>query len=163
METLQRREVATLSGVDAAKYHLDGYNCAESVLLTFLDEWERYFRLGIDSSAATAFGGGIGRMGNICGALSGALIVIGLAIGRTDPKDDESKQKAYAAARELFQHFKEKWGTLTCRELTGCDLTTEEGREKFRNAKIPQTKCAPIVEETTKIVADIIKEIRKDP
>lgn len=152
-----------LSGENAAKHHLEGYNCAESLLLTFLDEWEEYFRLGINSSAATAFGGGIGRMGNMCGALSGALIVIGLAIGRTDSKDDESKQRAYAAARDLLQRFKEKWGTLLCRELTGCDLSTQEGLNKFKELNVRQLKCGPILEETTKIVAAIIKGIKKDP
>jgi C_GCAxxG_C_C family probable redox protein len=147
----------------AAKYHLEGYNCAESLLQTFLDEWEEYFRLGATSSAATAFGAGMGRTGNTCGALSGGLIVIGLAIGRTDPRDDESKEKAYDLARELFKRFKEKWGTLTCKELTGCDLTTQEGKNKFKESKIRQLKCEPIVQETTKIVADIIKGIKKDP
>ena len=141
----------------AIKYHMEGYNCAESVLLVFLDRWGKYFRLGTTSSVATAFGGGMGRMGHICGALSGGLIVIGLAVGRTDAKDDEGKQRAYSAARELIQHFQERWGTLTCRELTKCDLSTQEGFNKYRELKLKETKCGPIVEETTRTL-EIYKE-----
>jgi len=152
-----------LSENAALKYHMEGYNCAESVLLVFLDNWGKYFKLGVTSSAATAFGGGMGRMGHICGALSGGLIVIGLAVGRTEAKDDEGKQKAYSAARELFKRFEERWGALTCREITQCDLSTQEGFNKYRELKLQETKCGPIVKETTRILKRIIKRIRKDP
>nr|MDO8135582.1 C-GCAxxG-C-C family protein [Candidatus Njordarchaeum guaymaensis] len=151
-----------MSEASAAKYHMDGYNCAESVLLVFLDKWGQYFRLGVTSSAATAFGGGMGRMGHICGALSGGLIVIGLAVGRTDAKDDEGKQKAYGAARDLLQRFKERWGTLTCRELTQCDLSTPEGLSKYRELKLQETKCGPIIKETARTLKTIIERIKKD-
>jgi C_GCAxxG_C_C family probable redox protein len=152
-----------LSEDAAVKYHIEGFNCAESVLQVFLDKWSKYFRLGVTSSAATAFGGGIGRTGNICGALSGGLIVIGLAVGRTDAKDDEGKQKAYSAARDLLHRFNERWGTVTCRELIQCDLSTEEGMSKYREQKLHETKCGPIVRETTKTVKNIIERFKKDP
>jgi C_GCAxxG_C_C family probable redox protein len=153
----------SLSEDAAVKYHMEGYNCAESVLLVFLNEWGKYFRLGVTSSAATAFGGGMGRMGYTCGALSGGLIVIGLAVGRTDAKDDERKQKAYSAARELFQRFKERWGALTCRELIQCDLSTQEGVNKYRELNLHETKCGPIIRETTRTLMNIIERIKKDP
>ncbi|WXG43827.1 MAG: C-GCAxxG-C-C family protein [Promethearchaeati archaeon SRVP18_Atabeyarchaeia-1] len=148
---------------DAERHMKDGYNCAESVLLAFIESWEKYFRSGVTSAAATAFGGGIGRSGNICGALSGGLIALGLAVGRTDAKDEEGKQQAYQAARELLQGFRKQWGALTCRELTECDLSTPEGYEKYRESKIHETKCSKIVRETTRTVAAIIDRFKKDP
>ena len=148
---------------EAARYSEEGYNCAESVLLTFLDSWSKYFRMGVTSAAATAFGGGMGRMGYTCGALSGGLIVIGLNIGRTDGKDDEGKKEAYSEAQKLFQRFRERWGALTCKELTQCDLSTQEGYNKYRELKIHETKCTEIIKETVKILTSILQERKKDP
>jgi len=147
----------------AAKHLLEGYNCAESVLLTFLEDWSQYFRIGVTPAAATAFGGGMGRMGRTCGALSGALMVIGLAVSRTEAKDDEGKKEAYKLAQELFKRFEHRWGALDCRELTQCDLSTEEGFSKYKELKIHETKCSEIVRETTKILTSIIKQTKKDP
>jgi C_GCAxxG_C_C family probable redox protein len=148
---------------EAARYSDEGYNCAESVLLAFLSGWSKYFRMGVTSAAATAFGGGMGRMGYTCGALSGGLIVIGLDIGRTDGKDDEGKKEAYLEAQELFRRFQQRWGTLTCRELTQCDLSTQEGFNKYRELKIHETKCIEIIKETVKAVSTILQQRKKDP
>jgi C_GCAxxG_C_C family probable redox protein len=148
---------------EAVRYSQDGYNCAESVLLTFLNSWSKYFRMGVTSAAATAFGGGMGRMGHTCGALSGGLIVIGLDIGRTDGNDDEGKKEAYSEARKLLQCFQERWGALTCRELTQCDLSTQDGFEKYRRQRIHETKCTEIIKETVKMVTTILQERKRDP
>jgi C_GCAxxG_C_C family probable redox protein len=142
---------------------MDGYNCAESVLLTFLNSWSKYFRTGVTSAVATAFGGGMGRMGHICGALSGGLMVIGLAIGRTDGKDDEGKKEAYSEAQELFKRFQERWGALTCRELTQCDLSTKEGFNKYRDLKIHETKCSEIIKGTVRALTTILQKRKGDP
>jgi C_GCAxxG_C_C family probable redox protein len=148
---------------EATEFFRDGYNCAESVLLKFLNSWEKYFRMGVTSAAATAFGGGMGRMGHTCGALSGGLIVIGLAVGRTDAKDDEGKKDAYSMAQKLFLDFQKRWGALTCRELTQCDPSTPEGLKKYRELKLHETKCSEIVKETVKILTSILQDYRKDP
>jgi C_GCAxxG_C_C family probable redox protein len=146
----------------AEKYSEDGYNCAESVLLAFLSEWEKYFRSGITSAAATAFGGGMGRSGGICGAISGGLIAIGLAVGRTEGKDEDGKQEAYKSARELLQSFRVRWGSLTCRELIQCDLATPEGYEEYKRLQLHETKCSKIIRETTKTTAALIEKIKAD-
>jgi C_GCAxxG_C_C family probable redox protein len=105
----------------------------------------------------------MGRSGHICGAISGGLIAIGLAVGRTDAKDEGGRQEAYEASRELLQSFRKQWGALTCRELTQCDLSTPEGYEKYRQLKLNETKCSKIVRETTKATAIIVGRIKKDP
>jgi len=148
---------------EAVRHSEDGYNCAESVLLTFLNSWSEYFRIGTTSAVATAFGGGMGRMGYTCGAISGGLMVIGLDIGRTDGKDNDGKKEAYSEARKLFERFQKRWGALTCRELTQCDLSTEEGYNRYRELNIHETKCAEIIKETVAMVMTILEERKRDP
>jgi C_GCAxxG_C_C family probable redox protein len=99
--------------------------------------------LGLDSELvpriATAFGGGIGRTGAVCGAVIGGTMAIGLRYGReraTQPHD-----RAYALAQEFRGRFEDEMGTISCRELTGLDLTTAEGLERFRSSDIPETVC----------------------
>jgi len=104
------------------------FNCAESVLLAGAET------LGLVSDAvpriATAFGGGLSRQGHVCGALTGGLMVIGLAEGRS--KNTESRDPSYQAGEELQRRFRAAHGALTCRELTGCDLSTREGQDRFK-------------------------------
>jgi C_GCAxxG_C_C family probable redox protein len=102
-------------------------------------------------------------MGYTCGALSGGLIVVGLTVGRTDGNDDDGKKDAYSMAQKLFQSFKERWGALTCRELTQCDLSTPEGFKKYTELKLHETKCTKIVKETVKTLAGILQDYKKDP
>ena len=78
---------------------------------------------------ATAFGGGLSRQGHVCGAVTGGLMAIGLALGRRAKTD--SKEPAYAAGVELQRRFLAAFGTLNCRDLTGCDLSTPEGQALF--------------------------------
>lgn len=104
-----------------------GWYCAESVLLA------AGHRLGIDSpllpAAATGLCAGISRTGGICGAVTGAILAIGLAQGRRGP--NQSKDEAYAATEELLERFEDEFGSTNCTELLGCHLGTPEGRRQF--------------------------------
>ena len=103
--------------------------------------------LGIENKLipriATAFAGGMARQGEVCGAVVGALMCIGIKHGREAPEqvDDE----AMRLAAELVRSFKEKTGSLYCRELTGHDLTTQEGVEAYRASDAPMRVCIPAV------------------
>lgn len=133
------------------KLHEEGFNCAESVLLTVASEW------GVCSDLipriATAFGGGVGRQGYVCGALSGGVIAIGLKYGRDKAADISERDKSYTLVRELFKRFKEEFGSINCRELIGLDLTTSEGIQKLRILH-PQ-KCAKYIARTADIVLEL--------
>ncbi len=94
--------------------------------------------LGIESPLipriATAFGGGMGGIGSVCGAVVGAVMAIGLAHGREEPS--QSRDQAYALTRDVYRRFQEEMGSTICRELTGLDLTTPEGvQELFSSGK----------------------------
>jgi C_GCAxxG_C_C family probable redox protein len=88
---------------------------------------------------ATAFGGGIGRTGAVCGAVVGATMAIGLKHGRDEAS--QSRDRTYALAQEFRRCFEQEMGTISCRELTGVDLNTPEGLEHFRSSGGPQKVC----------------------
>ena len=140
---------------DAKTFFSSGFNCAESSLLSICKA------LKINSDAvpniATGFGAGVSRHGSICGALSGAVMAMGLAEGRKDPKDNDTKIKLYEKAAAFLDKFKTEFGTVDCRELTGCNLLSAEGREKFTNEKFHGEVCTKFVEFA---VAEGIKALK---
>lgn len=103
----------------ARKAFKDGYNCSQSLMLAYSDV------IGIDEKQAlrlsSAFGGGIGRMREVCGAVSGAFMVLGLLYGYDDAKDYEGKKDVYARVQEIAEDFKNEEGSIICRELLGID------------------------------------------
>ncbi len=99
----------------AKEYFLKGYNCAQAVVLAFCDV------TGLDENQAakmsSSFGGGMGKMGEVCGAVSGMFMVLGLAEGGYEPSDKEAKMAHYAKVRHLADKFKNENGSIVCREL----------------------------------------------
>lgn len=110
-----------------------GYNCAESVLLAVSNEagcrsYECLPRI------ATGFGGGIARNGNLCGALAGGIMAIGLALGRNN--NQESRDPCYPGTDRLYNGFLEKFGSPACLDLIGIDLKTPEGQTAHANKEL---------------------------
>lgn len=105
--------------------------------------------LGIDASCvpriATGFGGGMGRHGETCGAVVGAVMALGLKYGREDGDDSEAKAKTYSKVDQLLCAFQKQFGTPACRDLIGCDLRTSEGNERFKKEKLI-VECRKFVE-----------------
>ena len=102
-------------GMKAAELFLGGYNCAQSVAVAFCDV------TGLDADftarMASSFGGGMGRMREVCGAVSGMLMVAGLLYGYETPGDDESKKRHYTLVQHLAGQFREQVGSIVCREI----------------------------------------------
>lgn len=94
---------------------LEGYNCSQAVVCAFCDETG----LDIDAAArlASSFGGGLGRLREVCGTVSGAAIVLGLVRGYSDPKDFRAKADHYRLVREFAERFRAVNGSIVCREL----------------------------------------------
>jgi C_GCAxxG_C_C family probable redox protein len=115
---------------------------------------------GIESEVipriASCFGGGIGNTGAVCGAVTGAVMAIGLIKERGNTMEDWLR--VAAVAQEFRRRFEAEMETINCRELTGFDLTTEEGLESFMNSDIPQTVCFPGVGVAYRLVVDLLKE-----
>lgn len=97
----------------------EGYNCAQSVAVAYADV------LGMEEKAAakmvSSFGGGMGRLREVCGAVSGIFLVAGSLYGYDDPKDYEGKKDHYERIQELAARFREENGSIICRELLGLE------------------------------------------
>ena len=143
---------------DAGANFAQGYNCSQSVAAAFAAEF------GVDRETvlrlAAAFGGGMARAGETCGAVSGALMVIGLRYGQVTADDRLAKERTYAAAQQFMARFRERHGALKCRELLGCDIGTPEGQAAIKELQLSQKVCAKAVYDAAEIVAEIVKQIR---
>ncbi len=135
----------------AVSRFLTGYNCAESVLMTMAEQE------GIQSQLipkmATPFGGGIAKHGSICGCVTGALMSIGLKFGRA--RHTEDREKTYSVSSSFLDAFEQKFGSLICYELIGCDFRTPEGQERWEQLK--ESRCADFVKGTVEILLALEK------
>lgn len=105
---------------------------------------------------ATCFAGGIGNTGSVCGAVIGAVMGIGLVRGRSD--DMQEMMQTLAVGQEFRRRFEAEMDTINCHELTGIDLTTQEGLERLMTSDVPATVCFPAVGIAYRLVADLLKE-----
>ncbi|MBI4727115.1 C_GCAxxG_C_C family protein [candidate division TA06 bacterium] len=144
----------------AKQYFNSGYNCAESVLLAVCREsgYTESEIIKFIPRMATGFGGGIARNGSLCGALSGGLMALGLALGRDDAK--ESRDPCYPAADQFYNDFVDRFGHSSCRELTGLDMKNEQDRKKYQET-VHLERCNPIVAWSALRVMEIIGEYSK--
>lgn len=104
---------------------------------------------------ATGFCGGIARTSGMCGAVSGAVMAINLFYGRNTP--DVPIEKSYAPVQKLIKSFADTFGSINCKELTGVDLATEEGRKQFYQTNLIE-QCKNFTEVATKMAMSLIEE-----
>ena len=105
---------------------------------------------------AGAFGGGMARMGETCGAVTGALMAIGLKYGMTQAKDEAAREKTYKLAQEFAKRFKDRHNSLVCRELLGYDLSTSEGRKAAHDKGLFTTLCPQLVRDAVEILDQML-------
>lgn len=142
-------------GTLAQRNFYDGYNCAQSVLLAFYDV------TGLDDETAamlsSSFGAGLGRMREVCGAVSGAAMVLGLVRGCSDPDDREAKKAHYARVREFAEKFRERNGSIICRELLSGVQTAEGGDPEERTQAYYQKRpCAELCRSAAEILQTML-------
>lgn len=134
-----------------------GYNCSQSVFGAFYKECGIDFETAIKLSSS--FGGGMGRLREVCGAVSGMFMVVGMIYGYTDPKDKASKTEHYKRIQELAESFKEKNGSIVCRELLGLEVKSETYVPEDRTTEYYKKRpCAELVGDA----AEIIDKYRKN-
>ena len=129
------------------------YNCAQSVFAAcaFGEGLSEAQRLAL----AAPFGGGIARQGEICGALTGALMALGETNGGAMAADPVAGRKAvYEQAQQLMETFRQTHGAIRCGELIGCSLNTEEGQRSFKERELHQNFC-------TKLVAFAVEQVEE--
>jgi len=139
--------------IDAASRRFsEGFSCSQSVLAAFAPD------LSLDADAAlrvsAAFGGGMGRTGGTCGAVTGALMVLGLRYGPT-VADKVAKELTYAQAREFIARFEARHGATTCADLLGVNISTPEGQAAAREAKLFKTVCPGLVASAAAILEEM--------
>jgi C_GCAxxG_C_C family probable redox protein len=105
---------------------------------------------------AFGFAGGIGNTGEVCGAVAGAVMAISLLAERGD--NMEEALRTLEVVKEFRRRFEDEMGTISCRELTGSDLSTEEGVTQFMSSDIPQTVCFPAVGAAYRLVVDLLNK-----
>ncbi len=118
--------------------------------------------LGIESAGvpriATGLGGGVARHGEVCGALIGAALALGLKYGRESGEDSAAKKDMYSRVDRLIRRFEEEFGSIRCRELTGCDLLTPEGARRFNEQKLHSKFCTGLVAFAAREAFDLASE-----
>jgi len=135
---------------------MSGYNCAQSVFYSFCDDL--HFDKETALKLACGFGGGMGRKEEVCGAVTGGIIVIGLKYGRSEKTDRTATEITYKKTRELMDGFAKKHGSYICRKLlNGCELTIEEGQKQFKENDLLNKICKPCVQSVVEILEPIIK------
>jgi C_GCAxxG_C_C family probable redox protein len=132
----------------------EGFSCAQAVISTHGPS------LGLDRELALrvagAFGAGMARMGRTCGAVTGALMVIGLRYGKTEAEDEETRDRCYYLAREFVRMFEARNGSITCKELLGRDIGIPEERELAKEEGLFETLCPKLVQDAAEIVESIV-------
>ncbi|UCD01570.1 MAG: C_GCAxxG_C_C family protein [Promethearchaeota archaeon] len=144
-----------MSGIEKAISSFRGdFNCSQSILSSYATKY------GLDRETAlriaTGFGGGMGRMQNTCGAVSGAFMVIGLRYGMGINGDIEARDKTYQVIREFSNRFQERHGSIICRELLGCDINTPEGKNYYDQNDLFEKKCFQYVKDSAMILEDLL-------
>jgi C_GCAxxG_C_C family probable redox protein len=137
----------------ADELHTSGFCCSESVLMAVADE------LGIQSDLipriATGLCGGVSRTGDICGAVSGGVLAIGLATGRRKPSDP--REENHAQVRRFVAACREKFGSTNCEKLLGCRLDTPEGQQFYKDNKLRE-RCAFFTREGARLAVATLME-----
>jgi C_GCAxxG_C_C family probable redox protein len=133
----------------------EGYNCCQAVLSAYAEQF------GLDNQTAlkiaAGFGGGMGRMAETCGAVTGAFMVLGLQCGQALP-EREAKEAIYCRIREYAQQFRARQGSLLCRELLECDISLPEVAQRARELELFSKTCPQFVRDACEILEEMFQK-----
>lgn len=141
---------------EAVSLFKEGFSCSQAVLAAFSDTFGLERNLAFKVSQP--FGGGISHRGEMCGAVSGGLMVIGLKFGRTRAEDTRSRERTYDAVTRFIQKFENLHGTILCRELLGYDIGSKEEFSKAEKQGLFENLCPKLVRYAAEILEDVIKD-----
>ncbi len=139
---------------EAVALFQQGFTCSQAVLSVFAQDF------GLDRDTALrisqGFGAGIAYTGDICGALSGAIMVMGLRYGRIRADDVAAKEKTYAVVSEFLQEFQTRNGSVTCTGLLGYNLSDPQQVAEVKKNKVVMARCPAFVRDAVKLVEKVI-------
>ncbi len=137
---------------DAVSAFASGFNCSQAIVRTYGPD---YGLSAPDSARASCgFGGGM-RRGDTCGAVTGALMVLGLRFGAQDASDTSAKAGVYSKVTEFQSRFESRCDSVACRDLLGCDISTPQGMEHAVSNNLFKTVCPRMVE----VAAEILEQM----
>ncbi|MEK6795681.1 MAG: C-GCAxxG-C-C family protein [Spirochaetota bacterium] len=140
---------------DAIDYFRQGYNCAQSVFTVFAKENGLTEDMALKLS--TGLGAGRGRLQSTCGAVTGGCLAIGMIYGKgADDDTNEKRDTTYELVRRFDAEFSRAVGSTSCRDILGCDLTTDEGKKRYEAENMRENKCEPAVAEAVKILETLL-------
>jgi C_GCAxxG_C_C family probable redox protein len=130
-----------------------GLNCSQAILTVFGESY------GLDAEMAAKLGrplgAGIGHMAKTCGAVSAAVLILGMAKDHQD--EGEARKVSHACVQDLFRRFTEAHGTTECKELLGADMSTVEGLQKIQEEKLVRKVCPAFVRDTAIILEGLLR------
>ena len=139
---------------EAAEAFRRGLSCSQAIFSVYGKD------LGLDPGTAvkiaSAFGAGVARSGEICGAVSGALMVIGLSQKPEDIQDASSREKVYTQARRFIEEFTARHASVHCTELIGYDLSDPKQFAEAKEKKAFATRCSKLVRDAGEILEEFI-------
>ena len=133
-----------------------GLNCAQAVVSSYSEDlsFDENLTLGI----SCGFGGGMGRLQETCGAVTGSFMVLGIYNSKKYADNKDRKEETYSMIQNFNEKFKSIHGTLDCKSLLKCDLRTEEGQQYAKENNLFGTICERCISDSLKIVEDLIKK-----
>lgn len=141
-------------GEKAKALFTSGYNCAQAVFAAFSDVTGIDFEASVKLSSG--FGGGMGRMREVCGAVSGMFMVLNAVEGYTSPTDNVAKMELYAKVQRLAEEFKKENGSIICREIVGDSVTSTPIPTERTGEFYKKRPCGEYVKMAADIVADYL-------
>jgi len=140
----------------AVSLFMKGFRCSQAILSTYGTQCGLETELAL--KLASPFGAGMGSLGNTCGAVTGAYMVLGLKYGNSKVTEIKKKEKAYEVVKEFVKRFKSRNDTILCRELLNCDLSTPEGRNRAIEEKLFIELCPKFVQDSAEILEEILQQ-----
>ncbi|SEK63318.1 C_GCAxxG_C_C family probable redox protein [Ruminococcus sp. YRD2003] len=137
----------------AVQYYENGYMCSQAVFAAFAEEFGITEKQALQIGAC--FGGGMNK-GEVCGACTGALMVLGMKYGQFDLNDTASRAKGGAMAVKFLDEFEKRKGSYVCCDILGCDLRTDEGRSFARSKGLFRTLCPEMVRTAAEILTELL-------
>jgi C_GCAxxG_C_C family probable redox protein len=133
-----------------------GLNCAQAVLTAYSDDLSFDNKLALDISCG--FGGGMGRLQETCGAVTGSFMVLSIYNSKKYIDNKDKKEETYSMIQKFSDKFTSIHGSIDCKTLLKCDLKTKEGQQYLQENNLSQTVCEKCISDSIRIIEELIKK-----
>ncbi len=150
-----KKRKTSKTALAASQRFIEGYRCSEAILTSYCEKF------GLDKNLAMkigcAFGGGLGSNGDVCGAITGSIIILGLKHGRTNKNDSDTRLKTDKQVQTFLKRFKSKHRHIRCNDLIGFDRSTPKGHDIAAATGVFKRLCPKLVQDAAEILEEQLK------